>query len=164
VTRQLTDGAITVAPLPCGFAGSPKRRHQGRRRWDLPESESGDTDGAVDQSGHRNFWTARARQLERSSGSAAFSRSIQATALLKEQVGTEVGEIEVTVRRGLLAWQMRKIREFVDDRISCRLLVSDLSSVVQMSEAHFLAPLQARVRGIPARLSFSDAASSWRPA
>jgi AraC family transcriptional regulator len=76
------------------------------------------------------------RQLERSSESAHFAL-IQATALLKEQVGTGVGDGEVKVRRGLLAWQVRKIREFVDDRISHRLLVSDLSSIVQMSEAHF---------------------------
>jgi AraC family transcriptional regulator len=102
---------------------------------DLLESESGDTNGAWIN--HVIGILDRAsRQLERSSGSAHFA-IIQATALLKKQVGTEADEVEMKVRRGLLGWQMRKIQEFVDDRISCRLLVSDLSAVVQMSEAHF---------------------------
>ena len=76
------------------------------------------------------------RQLGRCSESAQFAL-IQATALLKQQVCPEVQTIEIKVRRGLLAWQVRKIREFVDKRLSSRLLVSDLSSVVEMSEAHF---------------------------
>jgi AraC family transcriptional regulator len=76
------------------------------------------------------------RQLERCSGSAQFAL-VQATALLKEQAGTETRDVQTKARRGLLAWQIRKVREFVDDRISGRLLVSDLSAVVRMSEAHF---------------------------
>jgi AraC family transcriptional regulator len=75
-------------------------------------------------------------QLERCGESAQFAL-IQATALLKEQVGPEPGVGEVKVRRGLLPWQVHKIRECIDHRLSGRLRVSDLSSVVQMSEAHF---------------------------
>jgi AraC family transcriptional regulator len=101
----------------------------------LLESETGEARGA---------WINRviglldhaSRQLECSSESAHFA-IIQATALLKEQAGSGMPRAEVRIRRGLLAWQVRKIREFVDERISRRLLVSDLSCVVQMSEAHF---------------------------
>ena len=75
-------------------------------------------------------------QLEHRSESVHFA-IIQATALLKQHIGTETAEVQVKARRGLLTWQVRKIREFIDGRISGRLLVSDLSSVLQMSEAHF---------------------------
>jgi AraC family transcriptional regulator len=102
---------------------------------DLLKSQAGEADGAwIDRV--IGLLDRASRQLERCSGPAHFA-IIQATALLKEQAGTEAGPVAGRIRQGLLAWQVRKVREFVDDRISSRLLVSDLSSVVQMSEAHF---------------------------
>jgi AraC family transcriptional regulator len=38
---------------------------------------------------------------------------------------------------GLLAWQVRKVQEFVDAHIAGRILVADLGAIVQLSEAHF---------------------------
>jgi AraC-like DNA-binding protein len=76
------------------------------------------------------------RQLDGCSASVQFAL-IQATALLKEQVGAQPGVVEVKVRRGLLLWQVHKIREYIEHQLSGRLRVSDLSAVVQMSEAHF---------------------------
>lgn len=38
---------------------------------------------------------------------------------------------------GLLAWQVRKVQEFVDAHIAGRILVSELGALVQLSEAHF---------------------------
>jgi AraC family transcriptional regulator len=40
-------------------------------------------------------------------------------------------------RRALLGWQIRQVRDFVDAHLSSRILVSDLSAIVQRSEAHF---------------------------
>jgi AraC-like DNA-binding protein len=40
-------------------------------------------------------------------------------------------------RRALLGWQIRRVSDYVDAHLSRRILVSDLSAVVQRSEAHF---------------------------
>ena len=40
-------------------------------------------------------------------------------------------------RRALLGWQIRRVRDYVDAHLSARILVSDLSAIVQRSEAHF---------------------------
>jgi AraC family transcriptional regulator len=41
------------------------------------------------------------------------------------------------VRRALLGWQIRRVRDHVEAHLSRRILVSDLSTLVQRSEAHF---------------------------
>ena len=40
-------------------------------------------------------------------------------------------------RRALLGWQIRRVRDYIDAHLSARILVSDLSAIVQRSEAHF---------------------------
>jgi AraC family transcriptional regulator len=40
-------------------------------------------------------------------------------------------------RRALLGWQIRRVRDHVEAHLSRRILVSDLSTLVQRSEAHF---------------------------
>jgi len=40
-------------------------------------------------------------------------------------------------RRALLGWQIRRVRDYVDAHLSARILVADLSAIVQRSEAHF---------------------------
>jgi AraC family transcriptional regulator len=45
---------------------------------------------------------------------------------------------EVPVGRGrLLAWQARKVREYIDAHITDRILVAELAALVRQSEAHF---------------------------
>ena len=39
--------------------------------------------------------------------------------------------------RPLLAWQSRRVREYIDAHISTRILISDLSDAARRSEAHF---------------------------
>src|ERR1700729_1823076 len=39
--------------------------------------------------------------------------------------------------RALLGWQVRRVRDYIDAHLSKRILVSDLSAIVQRSEAHF---------------------------
>jgi AraC family transcriptional regulator len=40
-------------------------------------------------------------------------------------------------RNSLLAWQARRVCDYIDKRIGSRILVSDLSAIVQRSECHF---------------------------
>jgi len=40
-------------------------------------------------------------------------------------------------RRALLGWQIRRVNDYVDAYLGTRILVSDLSAIVQRSEAHF---------------------------
>jgi AraC-like DNA-binding protein len=43
----------------------------------------------------------------------------------------------MTAGRGLLLWQARRVREYIDAHIATRILISDLSEVVQRSDSHF---------------------------
>jgi AraC family transcriptional regulator len=40
-------------------------------------------------------------------------------------------------RRALLGWQIRRVSDYIDGHLSGRILVSDLSTIIQRSEAHF---------------------------
>jgi AraC family transcriptional regulator len=75
------------------------------------------------------------QQLE-SSRDAAQSAIEQATSLLQEKMRPHSREGS-RASGGLLAWQVRKVREYVDAHIADRVLVLDLSAVVKLSEAHF---------------------------
>jgi AraC family transcriptional regulator len=59
----------------------------------------------------------------------------EATSLLQEQVRPRSRKREAA--GGLLAWQVRKVRSYVDLHIAGRVLVADLSATVQLSEGHF---------------------------
>jgi AraC family transcriptional regulator len=75
------------------------------------------------------------QQLD-SSKEAAQSAIEQATSLLQEQMRPHSREGS-RASGGLLAWQARKVREYVDAHIAGRVLVLDLSAAVKLSEAHF---------------------------
>jgi AraC family transcriptional regulator len=75
------------------------------------------------------------QQLD-SSKEAAQSAIELATSLLHEQMRPHSREGS-RAAGGLLAWQVRKVREYVDANIAGRVLVLNLSAVVNLSEAHF---------------------------
>jgi AraC family transcriptional regulator len=77
-----------------------------------------------------------ATQQLQSSKEAAQSAIEQATSLLQEKMRTHSREGS-RASGGLLAWQVRKVREYVDAHIGSRVLVLNLSAVVNLSEAHF---------------------------
>jgi AraC family transcriptional regulator len=62
----------------------------------------------------------------------------RASSLLQLEIDrpTHTPQSELTCS-GLLAWQVHRIREYIDQHISGTIVVSDLSNVVQRSEAHF---------------------------
>jgi AraC family transcriptional regulator len=61
----------------------------------------------------------------------------QAASLLRKQITSQVAESNSHERERLIAWQARKVRDYIDGHISGRILVSDLCALVRLSEAHF---------------------------
>jgi AraC family transcriptional regulator len=62
---------------------------------------------------------------------------LEAASLLRQQVHpTAAGEIP-DGRGRLLAWQARKVREYIDSHITGPILVANLCALFQRSEAHF---------------------------
>lgn len=45
--------------------------------------------------------------------------------------------MESSQRGGFLAWQVRRLLEYINDHITGRILVADLCTVLELSEAHF---------------------------
>jgi AraC family transcriptional regulator len=62
---------------------------------------------------------------------------IQAASLLRKQINLPVAEGNSDKRGRLIAWQVRKVRDYIDSHIAGPILVSDLCALVQLSEAHF---------------------------
>jgi AraC family transcriptional regulator len=62
---------------------------------------------------------------------------LEATSLLRQQIDPPATR-EVSDGTGrLLAWQARKVRDYIDSHITGPVLVADLCALVQRSEAHF---------------------------
>jgi AraC family transcriptional regulator len=69
---------------------------------------------------------------------AAHGAILEATSLLRRQVDPPLlDEAAEGGKQTLLAWQARKVLEYIDTRITSRVLVADLCALVQRSEAHF---------------------------
>lgn len=60
---------------------------------------------------------------------------LEATSLLRKQIDSEPAQ-ELPGGR-LLAWQARKVRDYIDSHITGPLLVADLCGLIERSEAHF---------------------------
>ncbi len=106
-----------------------------------------DTEGVVEAetiyTAHAGAWIQSVLGLlDKASQHLGHSREVaqsaleQATSLLHEQVRPR-SRTGSRAAGGLLAWQVRKVRDYVDVHIAGRVLVSDLSAIVQLSEGHF---------------------------
>jgi AraC family transcriptional regulator len=62
---------------------------------------------------------------------------LEATTLLRQQIDPPAASALPDGRGCLLAWQARKIRDYIDSHIARPLLVADLCALVRRSEAHF---------------------------
>jgi len=67
---------------------------------------------------------------------AAQSAIEQATSLLQQLMRPRLPE-GTCVSGRLLAWQVGKVRQYVDQHIAGRVVVAELSAIAQLSEAHF---------------------------
>jgi AraC family transcriptional regulator len=62
---------------------------------------------------------------------------LTATSLLRQQIDPRIAG-DIPNRNGrLLAWQLRKVRSYVDCHIAERITVADLSALIPLSGAHF---------------------------
>jgi AraC family transcriptional regulator len=69
---------------------------------------------------------------------AALGAILEATSLLRRQVDPQPPQgAAYDGKERLLAWQARKVLDYIDGHITSRVLVSDLCALVWRSEAHF---------------------------
>ena len=62
---------------------------------------------------------------------------LEAASLLRQQIEPSAAK-EVPDEKGrLLAWQVRKVRDYIDSHITGPVLVTDLCALIRRSEAHF---------------------------
>jgi AraC family transcriptional regulator len=62
---------------------------------------------------------------------------LEATALLRKQIEPEPAQEAPDANGRLLAWQLRRVRDYVDRHITGPVLVTDLCALIDRSEAHF---------------------------
>jgi AraC family transcriptional regulator len=62
---------------------------------------------------------------------------LEATSLLRQQIDPPAAREVPDGKERLLAWQVRKVRDYIDSHLTGRILVADLCALVQRSEAHF---------------------------
>ena len=72
----------------------------------------------------------------RDRGHPAQGSLLKATSLLRQQIEPAV-TVATDARERLLAWQARKVREYIDGHIAGPVLVADLCALIHCSEAHF---------------------------
>jgi AraC family transcriptional regulator len=68
---------------------------------------------------------------------AVYGTILKAASLLRKQIDPEVAGAAPDIRGGLLAWQARKVRAYIDSHITGPVLVAELCALVPLSEAHF---------------------------
>jgi AraC family transcriptional regulator len=78
-------------------------------------------------------------KLEVDTNRAAAKASItRASSLLRVEIDRQSSRNKRTTAYGsLFSWQTRRVREYIDAHISSRILISDLSGIVQRSDSHF---------------------------
>jgi AraC-like DNA-binding protein len=62
---------------------------------------------------------------------------LEATTLLRQQIDPPAPQQAPDGRGRLLAWQARRVRDYIDAHITGPVLVADLCALVNCSEAHF---------------------------
>jgi len=62
---------------------------------------------------------------------------LQAASLLREHIDPRAAAAAADDAGRLLAWQARKVREYIDGHIADPIRVTDLCALIQRSEAHF---------------------------
>jgi AraC family transcriptional regulator len=62
---------------------------------------------------------------------------VHAVSLLRKQIDSQDAERNSDEGGRLIAWQARRVRDYVDSHISFPIFVSDLCALVRFSEAHF---------------------------
>jgi AraC family transcriptional regulator len=80
---------------------------------------------------------------------AARASIYRASSLLWVEVNKDFERGSRACRGALLGWQIRRVREYVDAHLGGRILVADLSTIAQRSEAHFARAFKRTFRVSP---------------
>src|SRR5260370_11352112 len=67
----------------------------------------------------------------------AHTTILMATSLLRQQTDPDSARHGSGGKGRLLAWQVRKLREYINAHLATRILLVDLSALVRLGEAHF---------------------------
>ena len=67
----------------------------------------------------------------------ALGTLLKAASLLRQRIDLPAPQEAPSERGRLLAWQARKVRDYIDSHITGPVLVADLCALIQRSEAHF---------------------------
>jgi AraC family transcriptional regulator len=78
-----------------------------------------------------------------------------ATTSLRQHATPDKEQASDVRRVGLLAWQVRRIREYIDANLSCRITVAQMSAQVHRSEGHFSRAFRQAVGESPHAYIFS---------
>ena len=62
---------------------------------------------------------------------------LRAASLLRQRIDSPTAGVVPDDRGRMLAWQVRKVRDYINRHIAGRVLVADLCALVQCSDAHF---------------------------
>src|ERR1700722_19975632 len=62
---------------------------------------------------------------------------LEAASLLRQQIDPPAAREVADGGERLLAWQARKVRDYIDSHITGPVLVAELGALIQRSEAHF---------------------------
>jgi AraC family transcriptional regulator len=62
---------------------------------------------------------------------------LQAASILREQINPQAATAGTDGGTRLLAWQARRVREYIEAHIAGPIRVADLSALIQLSDAHF---------------------------
>ena len=62
---------------------------------------------------------------------------LEASSMLRQQIDLPTPQDASDGRGRLLAWQARKVRDYIDSHITGPVLVTELSALIRRSEAHF---------------------------
>jgi AraC family transcriptional regulator len=91
-----------------------------------------------------DMWVQRVLTLlERAMGELSYERDagrsllVEAASLLRERTDAGAEAAAIDGRGRLLAWQARKVRDYIDAHIAEPVLIADLCALIQCSEAHF---------------------------
>jgi AraC family transcriptional regulator len=105
----------------------------------VDETAAGSQDGAAQSHGWVRhviaLLDAAVCQLDHEQ--AVHGKIVHAALLLRKQINSHIAEGNSDERGRLIAWQARKVRDYIDSHIIGRILVSDLCALVRLSEAHF---------------------------
>lgn len=67
----------------------------------------------------------------------ALGTLLEAASLLRQQIDPQAAGVFSRGGGGLLAWQARKVREYIDGHLTGQVRVADLCALIQRSESHF---------------------------